>query len=122
MKNRVLTVSHLKQEISVSKSVSKQQKSAVLFLLMLVANELQPMKVNVQCIGVSFVQNERNTLYHRDEIYSLICDKDRISFFPGIISSPKIFCLCFHSNSRQALQLERLEDTLSFFLTTVPPP
>ena len=38
------------------------------------------MKANVRSIVVSFVQNERNTLYQIDVIHLLICDKDRIFF------------------------------------------
>ena len=44
MKNRVIIVSHPKQEISVSKPVSQQQKLILSFLLLFVANEVQPVK------------------------------------------------------------------------------
>ena len=116
----MIDVSHLEQEISVSKSVSQKQKLVLPFLLLFVANEIRPMKVNVQNVGMSFVQNERNTLYQRDIIHSLIYDKDRVSFFPGRCFSGKISCLCFHPNSHQALQLEQLEQRFSFFSTIVP--
>ena len=97
-------------------------KSALLFLLLFVANEVQLMKANVQSVVVSFVQNEsvvvsfvqnesvvvsfvqngRNTLYQIDVMHLLICDKDRIFFFLGRSFSPKIFCLCLHSPLCQA--------------------
>ena len=74
MKNRVIAANHLKQEISVSKRVFQQGK------LLFVTNEVQLMKAKVQSVVVSFVQNERNTLYQIDVIHLLICDKDRIFF------------------------------------------
>ena len=90
-------------------------------LLLFFANEVQSIKVNVQSVWVPFVQNERNTLYQRDIIHSLIFDKDRVFFFPGRFFSPSIFCQCFHRHSRQALQLEQLEHTFSFFSIIVLP-
>ena len=51
-------------------------------------NEVQIMKANVQSVVVSFVQNERNTLYQIDVIHLLICDKDRIFFFLEDLSHP----------------------------------
>ena len=81
-------------------------------------NEFQLMKAKVQSIVVSFVQNERNTLYRIDVIHLLICDKDRILFFLGISFSPKIFCLCLHSPFFQAL-LIKLEHIFSSFSTRV---
>ena len=88
MKNRLIAANHLKQEISVSKPVFQQGKSALSFLLF-VANEVQLMKANVQSVVVSFAQNERNTLYQIDVIHLLICDKEHIFFFLGRSFSPK---------------------------------
>ena len=120
MKTRVIAANHLKQEMSVSKRVFQQGKSALSFLLLFVASEVQLMKANVQSVVVSFVQNERNTLYQIDVIHLLICDKDRIFFFLGRSFSPKIFYLCLHSPLCQAL-LIKLEHIFSSFSTRVPP-
>ena len=106
MKNRVIAANHLKQEISVSKRVFQQGKSALSFLLLFVANEVQLMKANVQSVVVSFVQNERNTLHQIDVIHLLIFDKDCIFFFLERSFSPKIFCLCLHSPLYQALLIK----------------
>ena len=85
-----------------SKRAFQQGNSALSFLLLFIANEVQLMKANVQSVVVSFVQNERDTLYQIDVIDLLICDKDRIFFFLGRSFSPKIFCLCLHSPLCQA--------------------
>ena len=45
------------------------------------------MKATVQSVVVSFVQNERNTLYQIDVTHLLICDKGSI-FFLGRSFSP----------------------------------
>ena len=80
MKNRVIAANHLKQEISASKPIFQQGKSALSFSLLFVANEVQLMKANIQSVVESFVQNARNALYQIDVIHLLICDKDRIFF------------------------------------------
>ena len=85
MKNRVIAANHLEQEISVSKKVFQQGKSALSSLLWFVANEAQLMRAHVPSVVVSFVQNERYTLYQIDVIHLLIFDKDRIFFLSWTI-------------------------------------
>ena len=66
--------------------------------------------------------NERNTLYQKKVIHSLICNTDCIFFFHGRFFSPKISCLCFRPHFCQGLQLKHLEHTFSFFFSTIGPP
>ena len=53
----------LKLATLLTSRVFQQGKSALSFLFLFVANEIQLMKANVQSVVVSFVQSERNSLY-----------------------------------------------------------
>ena len=65
------------------------------------------------------MQNEKNVLYQRDVIHSLICDKDRICLIPGRFFSPKDFphpLPVFSSTFLSVVTLRTVRAKIFFFL------